>query len=124
MWEDVQQVNALLENIEGMAEDELYEFACKKDELMDWEKVRQRASDVSQCRSVEDLRRHWDHNLRPDVTRSSWTRDENKQLNLLVEAAQCDDGVDWHAIARDLGNFLFNYSFQSLKLELMPIIAV
>lgn len=92
-------------NVNNVSEQELYEYACKYDELVDWKHIRTIATEVAPWRTVDDLRRQWDHHLRPDVNHQTvrWTREENQKLNQLVEEADAGGGVDWHAITAALG---------------------
>jgi len=106
--------NSDLTNVSGISERTLYEYACKYDELIDWQRIRNHATEVAPWRTVDDLRRQWDHHLRPDVNHHTvrWTREENQKLNQLVEEAEAGGGgVDWHAIAKALGTCTsFNFT--------------
>ena len=89
-----------------LSEQELLDYVCENDQLVDWQHIRNIATDVAPWRTAEDLRRQWDHHLRPDVNHSSrWTKEENQELIRLVGLVDTDAGVsvDWHAIAKALG---------------------
>ena len=65
---------------------------------IDWTSVWSSQSFQS-TRTVGDLNRHWEHFLRPDVTRGSWSTEENHQLIKLVRIyEERKEDVNWQKV--------------------------
>ena len=75
------------------------------DQEIDWTLIWQSQSFQS-TRTVDDLKRHWDHFLRPDVTRTRWTKEENRKLVQLVRSYGKCQGVQWLQVTSDFNSVM------------------
>ena len=75
------------------------------DQEIDWTLIWQSQSFQSTS-TVDDLKRHWDHFLRPDVTRTRWTKEENRKLVQLVRSYGKCQGVQWLQVTSDFNSVM------------------